>query len=92
MFHLQVYDGSTTNSPKLAHFCGENLNDVDGASLVMHSTNNTVLVVFRSDYTFELKGFKATWEAEIPVGSVGMMSSNIYSKYPKFYMALELRI
>ena len=79
MFHLQVYDGSTTNSPKLAHFCGADLEDVDGASLVMHSTNNTLLVVFRSDYTEEFKGFKATWEAEIPVGSANEMSSNIYS-------------
>ena len=79
MFHRQVYDGSTTNSPKLAHFCGIDLKDVDGASLVMRSTNNTLLVVFRSDSYFELKGFKATWEAEIPIGSVDMGSSNIYS-------------
>ena len=79
MFHLQVYDGSTTNSPKLAHFCGSDLEDVDGASLTMHSTNNTLLVVFRSDYTAEYKGFKATWEAEISVGSANEVSSNIYS-------------
>ena len=65
-------------APRLAHFCGLDLKDVDGASLVIRSTNNTLLIVFKSDFAAEFKGFKATWEAEIPEGSVDM-SSNIFS-------------
>ena len=58
----------------LAHFCGMDLKDIEGASPIIKSSNNTLLVVFKSDYTVEYKGFKAMWNAEIPEGFVDMSS------------------
>ena len=50
--YLKIYDGQTTNSTLIGHFCGSKTPDK------LTSSGSKLLVVFHSDESIEKKGFK----------------------------------
>ena len=55
--NVTVYDGSDESAPKIDAFCGAIL------PRVIHSANNSLFVVFKSDGSVTRTGFKAKYTA-----------------------------
>ncbi|KAH9509854.1 hypothetical protein Btru_045434 [Bulinus truncatus] len=53
--YVDVYDGTTTNNPKVLHTC-------DNRSLTVRSTGSVMYVIFRTDGSVTNRGFSATYE------------------------------
>ncbi|XP_033110748.1 cubilin-like [Anneissia japonica] len=78
--YLDVYDGPTENSNRLAKLCGTQI-----PSTIV-SSGNAMYAVFRSDYTQTLSGFKANYAIATCGGTVAGTGGNVTSpNFPAVY-------
>ncbi|XP_069124135.1 uncharacterized protein [Argopecten irradians] len=61
---IEIYDGSTVNDPLVGRLSGAD------TPQVRISSNNILLVIFKSDDSIQLSGFNASWE-EVVIDSCG---------------------
>ena len=65
-YPFQVYDGGTTTALKLAHLCEEDIKNVQPNLVSLTSSGNEMLILFKSDGSVQMRGFKAQWTTFIP--------------------------
>ncbi|XP_014605735.1 PREDICTED: cubilin-like [Polistes canadensis] len=53
---VEIYDGDSTDSPLIGRYCGDNMPPT------IKSNSNNVIIVFTSDWSFEMEGFALTYE------------------------------
>ena len=65
---LAVYGGPDTTSPRLVSMC-----DTHTSPTVVTGTGNRMLVIFQSDTSRSMRGFRATYTTEAGLGCGGLM-------------------
>ncbi|KAH0948163.1 hypothetical protein HN011_006977 [Eciton burchellii] len=54
---IEIYDGSTTESQLLGRYCGSDMPPS------IKSNSNIIVVIFKSDWSYEMEGFSLSYEA-----------------------------
>eukprot|EP00795_Rhopilema_esculentum_P000986 gene986-10759_t len=87
--NVRIYDGTTENNRLIAQYCGS-----DGLPVAVRSSGRYMLVVFRSDSRYVMRGFNATWVALEPRVSVTCMLYNplSYTSDPELHTKYLARI